>query len=51
MEPVTRSVCIDRFEVLVYAAAAPDGRVIALLQDGSSRTENVVVLLPAVPNF
>ncbi|ODR19716.1 tRNA pseudouridine(55) synthase TruB [Mycolicibacterium porcinum] len=31
----------------VYAATAPDGRVIALLQDGSSRTKNVVVLRPA----
>lgn len=30
-----------------YAATAPDGRVIALLQDGSSRTKNVVVLRPA----
>jgi tRNA pseudouridine55 synthase len=31
----------------VYAATAPDGRVIALLQDGSSRTKSVVVLRPA----
>lgn len=31
----------------VYAATAPDGKVIALLQDGSSRTKNVVVLRPA----
>ncbi|MEW2480719.1 tRNA pseudouridine(55) synthase TruB [Mycobacterium sp. NPDC049093] len=31
----------------VYAATAPDGRVIALLQEGSSRTKNVVVLRPA----
>lgn len=31
----------------VYAATAPDGRVIALLQDGSSRTRSVVVLRPA----
>lgn len=31
----------------VYAATAPDGRVIALLQDGTSRTKNVVVLRPA----
>ena len=31
----------------VYAATAPDGRVIALLQDGSSRTTSVVVLRPA----
>ncbi|WP_217157296.1 tRNA pseudouridine(55) synthase TruB [[Mycobacterium] fortunisiensis] len=31
----------------VYAATAPDGRVIALLQDGASRTKNVVVLRPA----
>ncbi|WP_454789609.1 tRNA pseudouridine(55) synthase TruB [Mycolicibacterium lutetiense] len=31
----------------VYAATAPDGQVIALLQDGSSRTKNVVVLRPA----
>lgn len=31
----------------IYAATAPDGRVIALLQDGSSRTKNVVVLRPA----
>ena len=30
-----------------YAATAPDGQVIALLQDGSSRTKNVVVLRPA----
>ena len=31
----------------VYAATAPDGRVIALLQDGASRTKSVVVLRPA----
>jgi tRNA pseudouridine55 synthase len=31
----------------VYAATAPDGRVIALLQDGPSRTKSVVVLRPA----
>ena len=31
----------------VYAATAPDGRVIALLEDGSSRTKSVVVLRPA----
>ncbi len=31
----------------VYAATAPDGRVIALLQDGAGRTRNVVVLRPA----
>lgn len=31
----------------VYAATAPDGRVIALLQDGSARTKSVVVLRPA----
>ncbi|ORX10621.1 tRNA pseudouridine synthase B [Mycolicibacterium wolinskyi] len=31
----------------VYAATAPDGQVIALLQDGSARTKNVVVLRPA----
>lgn len=31
----------------VYAATAPDGQVIALLQDGPSRTKNVVVLRPA----
>ncbi|MCV7202084.1 tRNA pseudouridine(55) synthase TruB [Mycolicibacterium peregrinum] len=31
----------------IYAATAPDGRVIALLQDGTSRTKNVVVLRPA----
>ncbi|MGV9800545.1 tRNA pseudouridine(55) synthase TruB [Mycobacterium sp. NPDC003449] len=31
----------------VYAATAPDGRVIALLRDGPSRTKNVVVLRPA----
>ncbi len=31
----------------VYAATAPDGRVIALLQDGASRTRSVVVLRPA----
>lgn len=30
-----------------YAATAPDGRVIALLQDGSARTKSVVVLRPA----
>lgn len=31
----------------VYAATAPDGRVIALLRDGTSRTSSVVVLRPA----
>jgi tRNA pseudouridine55 synthase len=31
----------------VYAAAAPDGNVIALLQDGQNRTKSVVVLRPA----
>jgi tRNA pseudouridine55 synthase len=31
----------------VYAATAADGRVIALLEDGSSRTKPVVVLRPA----
>jgi tRNA pseudouridine55 synthase len=31
----------------VYAAAAPDGRVIALLQDEGERTQSVVVLRPA----
>lgn len=31
----------------VYAATAPDGQVIALLQDGSARTKSVVVLRPA----
>lgn len=31
----------------VYAAVAPDGLVIALLQDGTSRTRSVVVLRPA----
>ncbi|MHA3022499.1 tRNA pseudouridine(55) synthase TruB [Mycobacterium sp. BMJ-28] len=31
----------------LYAATAPDGRVIALLQDGPSRTKSVVVLRPA----
>ncbi|MBU8811872.1 tRNA pseudouridine(55) synthase TruB [Mycolicibacterium goodii] len=31
----------------VYAATAPDGQVIALLQDGAGRTSNVVVLRPA----
>lgn len=30
-----------------YAAAAPDGRVIALLEDGPKRTRSVVVLRPA----
>lgn len=30
-----------------YAATAPDGQVIALLRDGSSRTQSVVVLRPA----
>ena len=30
-----------------YAATAADGQVVALLQDGSSRTKNVVVLRPA----
>lgn len=31
----------------VYAATAPDGQVIALLEDGPKRTKNVVVLRPA----
>lgn len=31
----------------VYAATAPDGQVIALLQDGSARTKSVVVLRAA----
>ncbi|MCH9734861.1 MAG: tRNA pseudouridine(55) synthase TruB [Actinomycetia bacterium] len=31
----------------VYAATAPDGRVIALLEDGGSRTKSVVVVRPA----
>ncbi|MFV1364436.1 tRNA pseudouridine(55) synthase TruB [Mycolicibacterium elephantis] len=31
----------------IYAATAPDGRVIALLQDRSARTKSVVVLRPA----
>ncbi len=31
----------------VYAAAGPDGRVIALLEDGPSRTKSVVVIRPA----
>lgn len=31
----------------VYAATAPDGRVIALLEDHSTRTKSVVVLRPA----
>jgi tRNA pseudouridine55 synthase len=31
----------------VYAATAPDGRVIALLADGPTRTKSVVVLRPA----
>lgn len=31
----------------IYAAVAPDGRVIALLQDRGSRTKSVVVLRPA----
>ena len=31
----------------VYAATAPDGRVIALLTDGATRTKPVVVLRPA----
>ena len=31
----------------IYAAVAPDGRVIALLQDGASHTSPVVVLRPA----
>ncbi len=31
----------------IYAATAPDGRVIALLEDGPKRTKNVVVLRPA----
>ncbi|MGV0851430.1 tRNA pseudouridine(55) synthase TruB [Mycolicibacterium phlei] len=31
----------------VYAATAPDGRVIALLEDGPKRTKSVVVLRPA----
>jgi tRNA pseudouridine55 synthase len=31
----------------VYAATGPDGRVVALLEDGASRTKPVVVLRPA----
>ena len=31
----------------VYAAVAPDGRVMALLEDGTSRTKSVVVVRPA----
>jgi len=31
----------------VYAATAPDGRVVALLTDGATRTKPVVVLRPA----
>ena len=31
----------------VYAAVAPDGRVMALLEDSGSRTKSVVVLRPA----
>ncbi len=31
----------------IYAATAPDGRVIALLEDRSTRTKSVVVLRPA----
>lgn len=31
----------------VYAATAPDGRVMALLQDSGSRTKSVVVIRPA----
>lgn len=31
----------------VYAACAPDGRVIALLRDEGARTKSVVVLRPA----
>ncbi|MGB7359315.1 MAG: tRNA pseudouridine(55) synthase TruB, partial [Mycobacterium sp.] len=31
----------------VYAATAPDGSVIALLQDGETRTKSVVVVRPA----
>lgn len=31
----------------VYAAAAPDGRVIALLEDSGKRTKSVVVIRPA----
>ncbi|BBX26251.1 tRNA pseudouridine(55) synthase TruB [Mycolicibacterium alvei] len=31
----------------IYAATAPDGRVIALLEDGSTKTKSVVVLRPA----
>jgi tRNA pseudouridine55 synthase len=31
----------------VYAATAPDGRVLALLTDGETRTKSVVVLRPA----
>lgn len=31
----------------IYAAVAPDGRVIALLEDGRTRTKGVVVLRPA----
>jgi tRNA pseudouridine55 synthase len=30
-----------------YAATAPDGQVIALLEDGQQRTKSVVVLRPA----
>ena len=30
-----------------YAATAPDGRVMALLQDSGSRTKSVVVIRPA----
>ncbi|MDQ2629258.1 MAG: hypothetical protein M3Y90_19920 [Actinomycetota bacterium] len=31
----------------VYAATAPDGRVIALLEDSGKRTKSVVVIRPA----
>jgi tRNA pseudouridine55 synthase len=31
----------------IYAATAPDGRVIAILEDHSTRTKPVVVLRPA----
>ncbi|PRC53806.1 tRNA pseudouridine(55) synthase TruB, partial [Mycobacterium sp. ITM-2017-0098] len=31
----------------VYAATAPDGRVMALLEDAGARTRSVVVIRPA----
>ena len=31
----------------IYAATAPDGRVMALLQDAGARTKSVVVIRPA----